>query len=107
MGEGKEEKENRGKMRRKGCVCAFLRGRYLVSSNFFILGLDPRFYIYKSSECYITSQVSAWPLYYFLNPMGQKYNLNDRFLIRNHADQKEIKISKGGKNGIIKPAEYS
>lgn len=53
MGEGKEEKENRGKMRRKGCVCAFLRGRYLVSSNFFILGLDPRFYIYKSSECYI------------------------------------------------------
>lgn len=54
-----------------------------------------------------TSQVSAWPLYYFLNPMGQKYNLNDRFLIRNHADQKEIKISKGGKNGIIKPAEYS
>lgn len=54
MGEGKEEKENRGEMRRKGCVCAFLRERYVFSSIFFfILGLDPRFYIYKSSECYI------------------------------------------------------
>lgn len=53
------------------------------------------------------SQVSVQPLHYLLNPTGQNYNLNNRYLIRSHADQKEIKISKGGKNGIIKLAKYS
>lgn len=86
-------------MRRKGLCVPFL-----ADKTYFLL-----IFLYWGQIQNLTfmSQVSVQALHYLLNPTGQNYNLNDRFLIRNHADQKEIKISKGGKNRIIRLAEYS